>query len=69
MNTRTSIGLLTQQQLEELQIKQVAEFYNMTLDNLEYYRLEGYPILAQQAAKRLMHWKSELHRLILGRLA
>ena len=69
MNTRTSIGLLTQQQLQELQIKQIAEFYNMTLDNLEYYSLEGYPILEQQAVKRLMHWKNELHRLILGRLA
>ena len=69
MSTRTNIGLLTQQQLQELQIIQVAEFYNMTLDNLEYYRLEGYPILEQQASRRLMQWKNELHRLILGRLA
>ncbi len=69
MSTRTNIGLLTQQQLQELQIIQVAEFYNMTLDNLEHYRLEGYPILEQQASKRLMHWKNELRRLIVGRLA
>ncbi|WP_373033816.1 hypothetical protein [Sulfurovum sp.] len=69
MNTRTNIGLFTQQQLQELQIIQVAEFYNMTLDNLEYYRHEGYPMLEQQASNRLMHWKNELHRLILGRLA
>jgi len=65
--THTNIGLLTQQQLHKLQIIQVAEFYNMTLNNLEYYRLEGYPILEQHASEHLMHWKNELHKLILGR--
>ncbi len=62
-------GLLTQQQLQELQIIQVTEFYTLVSANLDYYRLEGYPILEQQAQKHLMHWKRELKRLLLGRIS
>ncbi len=63
-----NIGLLSQQQLQELQIKQVIEFYTLVSANLEHYKLEGYPLLEEQAEIHLQHWKSELKRLILGDL-
>ncbi len=50
-------------------IKDVAGYYNEISNDLELYQDMNYTVLENQAKEHLMHWKKELRRLILGRLA
>jgi len=45
-------------------ITQVAEYYNSTKEDIEFYRDLNAPILETLSTKHLQHWKEELHKLI-----
>ena len=45
-------------------IAQVAEYYNGTQRDLQFYRDLTFPKLESLASEHLKHWQQELHNLI-----
>ena len=49
-------------------IAQVAEYYNNTKENLEFYKEVNSSSLQEMSQEHLQHWKSELKALIFNGL-